>query len=136
MKISECSLKIQISHFKNIREAADQAYADLINDTTEENRRTYQRCIEDFLYAQLMLLTRLRNEDSDKAIELESGTLVWDDDWPHWVHIINDYGRDRCDRCHGQKWVEFQRMWVECPECHASGKEFVTLYFPKKSKAS
>ena len=139
MKISDCSFKLQISQFKNIRDAVDRAYAELISDTTEENRRKYRRCTEDYLYAQLMLLTRLRNEDSEKGIELDSGTLVWDNDWPHRVHIINGYGRDRCDRCHGQKLVEVRgyhgSQWVECKTCASSGKEFVTFYL-SKSRAS
>lgn len=140
MKLDHCSYKVQIREFISIRDDADRAYSDLISDTTEENRGKYRRRSEDYLYAQLMLLTRLRSEPYERAVELEKGTLVWDDDWPHRIHIVNQFGRDRCDRCHGQKFVEARtfngKMWVECNTCASTGKEFVSLIFKTQPATS
>lgn len=140
MNINESPLKPQISQFKVIRDRVDQAYADYISDTTEENRDIYRACTEDYLYAQLTLLINLRHHVSDGFIKLEHGYVVWDKDWPHRVHIVNDLGRDRCDRCHGEKMIlalgYYGDVWVECKECNSTGKEFVSLVFKTKSKAS
>ena len=140
MKSGVCGFGLQIHQFQEIRNEADKAYGDLISDTTEENRLRYNVALTDYLYAQLYLLVNLRHKSEKGMLEIgDNQYIVWDADWPHRVHVVNRYGRDRCERCHGHKLVEVEsfcgHLWVECPECKSSeGKEYVSVYHMMHSK--